>query len=212
MDLTQKTQKQKNESAKKMMLWFGIVSLVMGFAGWTSAYIVSSSRDDWLKNFELPSSFFISTSIILLSSITYYLAIVITRKIKFKDAKGKDDDKDKEIKRKELMPVTLFLLVTLGLGIAFIVLQFNGFSELIGEGYYFTGPTSSITMSYIFLIAVVHIVHVVAGLISLLVVLFNQIKGKYTAEEMLGLELGATFWHFLGILWVYLMLFFYFYR
>jgi len=55
-------------------------------------------------------------------------------------------------------------------------------------------------------------VHVVAGLISLLVVLFNQIKGKYTAEEMLGLELGATFWHFLGILWVYLMLFFYFYR
>ncbi len=193
MDLTQRTQKEKNNSAKKMMLWFGIVSLVMGFAGWTSAYIVSSSRKDWLRDFELPSSFFISTSIIILSSITYHFALQLTRK-----------------GNKQL--ATTLLLTTLGLGILFIVLQFNGFSELIGEGYYFTGPTSSITMSYIFLIAVVHIVHVVAGLISLLVVLFNQRKGKYTAEETLGLELGATFWHFLGILWVYLMLFFYFYR
>ena len=65
-------------------------------------------------------------------------------------------------------------------------------------------------MSYIFLIAFVHILHVVAGLISLLVVLFNQIKGKYTSENFLGLELGATFWHFLDLLWVYLILFMFF--
>jgi len=193
MDLTNRTLKEKNDSAKKMMLWFGIVSLIMGFAGWTSAYIVSSSREDWLKDFDLPASFFLSTSIIILSSFVYHLAIQATKKGNAK-------------------LTTTLLLVTLGMGIVFIVLQFNGFSELIGEGYYFTGPTSSITMSYIFLIAVVHIVHVVAGLISLLVVLTNQLKGKYTAKELLGLELGVTFWHFLGILWVYLMLFFYFYR
>ena len=95
----------------------------------------------------------------------------------------------------------------LGLGIAFIALQFIGFSQLVGQGYYFTGPTSSIKMSYIFLIAAVHIVHVVAGIISLLVVLYNQIKGKYSSEEYLGLSLGATFWHFLDLLWVYLLIF-----
>jgi cytochrome c oxidase subunit 3 len=106
---------------------------------------------------------------------------------------------------------TTWLGITLGLGIVFILMQFGAFSQMIAEGYYFTGPTSSITMSYIFLIAVVHILHVVAGLISLLVVLYNQIRGKYSSQEMLGVELGATFWHFLDFLWVYLILFFYFY-
>ncbi|MEO0901929.1 MAG: cytochrome c oxidase subunit 3, partial [Bacteroidota bacterium] len=103
-----------------------------------------------------------------------------------------------------------FLLTTLGLGIFFIVLQFVGFSQMLENGYYFTGPTSSIKMSYVFLIAAVHIVHVVAGLISLLVVLVQQLRLKYSPENMLGLELGATFWHFLDILWVYLILFMYF--
>lgn len=188
MDLTQGTNKEKNDRAKKMMLWFGIVSLIMAFAGWTSAYIVSSKRDDWLQNIDMPSSFYISTIIIVLSSVTYILA-------------------KKAIQKDARKACTNWLLLTLGLGIAFIGFQFNGFSQLVAQGYYFTGPTSSIKMSYIFLIAVVHIVHVVAGIISLLVVLFNQIKGKYSSKEFLGLSLGATFWHFLDLLWVYLILF-----
>lgn len=188
MDLTQGTDKDKDARAKKMMLWFGIVSLLMGFAGWTSAYIVSSSREDWIQGLELPSFFYISTVLILISSLTYIWA---------KKAVVKADSK---------LSTTL-LVVTLGLGIAFIALQFMGFQQMLDNGYYFTGPTSSIKMSYIFLIAAVHIAHVVAGLISLLTVLYNQIKGKYTSEEYLGMSLGATFWHFLGLLWLYLVLF-----
>ncbi|MCM4169309.1 manganese efflux pump MntP [Arenibacter antarcticus] len=191
MDLTQGTKKEKNERAKKMMLWFGIVSLIMGFAGWTSAYIVSSSREDWADNVALPSSFLASTIVIIISSFTYWLA---------KKAIANDSHKQ----------CANWLLLTLGLGIAFVILQFNGFSQMIADGYYFTGPTSSIKMSYVFLIAAVHIVHVVAGLISLLVVISNHFKKKYSSKEMLGLELGATFWHFLDILWVYLILFMYF--
>ncbi len=191
VDLTQGTPQEKKNRAKKMMLWFGIVSLIMAFAGWTSAYIVSSKRKDWLDTIELPQAFFISTVIIVLSSLTYILA---------KAAVKKDDQKK----------TTLWLLVTLGLGIVFIVLQFYGFSQMLETGYYFTGPTSNIKMSYIFLIAFVHILHVVAGLLSLLVVLFNQVRGKYKADNLLGLELGATFWHFLDILWVYLILFMFF--
>lgn len=193
MDLTQGTQKEKNDRAKKMMLWFGIVSLLMGFAGWTSAYIVSSSREDWLQDFTLPTAFFTSTLVIIISSVTYHFA--------------KKSEAEKHHSR-----ATTLLLVTLALGILFIGLQFYGFSQMIGQGYYFTGPTSSITLSYVFLIAVVHIVHVVAGIISLLVVIYRQRKGKYAGGELLGMELGITFWHFLGALWLYLILFFYFFR
>lgn len=192
MDLTQGTERDKHVRARKMMLWFGIVSLIMGFAGWTSAYIVSSSREDWMTDFELPQAFLYSTIILVLSSVTYILA-------------------KRAIKNEKQKSCTQWLVITMLLGIGFILLQFQGFSEMIGQGYYFTGPTSNITMSYVFLIAAVHIAHVVAGLISLLVVLVNQLRGKYSVQDYLGLELGATFWHFLDLLWIYLILFFYFF-
>ena len=102
------------------------------------------------------------------------------------------------------------LLVTLFLGITFIYCQLSGFQEIIDLGYNFTGPTSNITMSYIYIIAAVHILHVVAGMICLLVVIYNHFKQKYSAENMLGLELAATFWHFVDILWFYLFFFLYF--
>jgi len=191
MDLTQSTQKEKNDRAKKMMLWFGIVSLVMGFAGWTSAYIVSSSRDDWASDLQLPQSFYISTAILICSSLTYILA-------------------KKSIKEGKRSMGTNWLWATLALGVTFIVFQFRGFSEMVSQGYYFTGPTSSIKLSYVFLIAAVHIVHVAAGIISLSVVIYNQVRGKYSSEEYLGVSLGATFWHFLDILWLYLLGFMYF--
>ena len=191
MDLTQATAQEKNSRAKKMMLWFGLVSLIMGFAGWTSAYIVSSKRADWISDLQLPQAFVWSTVTIVLSSLTYILA-------------------KRAVKQNNQGQGRLMLGITLALGLFFIVLQFIGFSQMLENGYYFTGPTSNIKMSYVFLIAAVHIVHVVAGLISLLVVMFQQFRGKYTSENMLGLELGATFWHFLDLLWVYLILFMYF--
>ncbi|KJD35516.1 cytochrome oxidase subunit III [Tamlana sedimentorum] len=191
MDLTQGTPQEKNIRAKKMMLWFGIISLIMSFAGWTSAFVVSSSRPDWLEGFKLPNAFIISTVVIIISSITFLLA---------KNAVKKDN--------KGL--TTIWLVVTLILGVIFIFNQFQGFQEIINLGYNFTGPTSNVTMSYIYLIAVVHILHVVVGLICLLVVVYNHLRGKYSATNKLGFDLAATFWHFIDILWVYLFLFLYF--
>ncbi len=191
MDLTQGTVEEKNSRAKKMMLWFGIISLVMSFAGWTSAFIVSSTREDWLHNFQLPDAFWISVIVIIISSITLLLA-------------------KRALKQGQRQQTTLWLIVTFVLGIVFIVNQFLGFNQILDEGYNFTGPTSNITMSYIFLIAFVHIVHVAAGLICLLVVIYNHFKQKYNAKEMLGFELASNFWHFVDILWVYLFFFLYF--
>ncbi|TXE06361.1 heme-copper oxidase subunit III [Seonamhaeicola algicola] len=191
MDLTQGTAKQKNERAKKMMLWFGIISLIMSFMGWTSAFIVSSSRPDWLKDFQLPNAFIISTALIIISSLTFILA-------------------KKALKQNNRALTTILLLATLILGVAFVFFQFKAFQQIINLGYNFTGPTSNVTMSYIYLIAVMHILHVAAGLISVIVVIYNHFKQKYTQENMLGFELSATFWHFVDILWVYLLLFLYF--
>ncbi|MBD0833473.1 cytochrome c oxidase subunit 3 [Aestuariibaculum sediminum] len=193
MDLTQGTTEEKTVRAKKMMLWFGIISLVMSFAGWTSAFIVSSSRPDWLKDFQLPNAFIISTVVIVLSSVTFLLA-------------------KQALKKENRTGTMLWLVVTLILGIVFIYNQFVGFQQIIDLGYNFTGPTSNVTMSYVYVIAVMHILHVVAGLICLLVVIYNHFKQKYSATNMLGFELAATFWHFVDILWVYLFLFLYFVR
>ena len=77
MDLTQGSVEEKNNRAKKMMLWFGIISLVMSFAGWTSAFIVSSTREDWLHDFRLPDAFWISVAVILISSFTLLLAYLL---------------------------------------------------------------------------------------------------------------------------------------
>ena len=193
MDLTQGTAEEKNDRAKKMMLWFGIVSLVMSFGGLTSAVIVSSKRPDWLKDFQLPNAFIVSTIVIVISSFTFILA---KRALKSGNHKA----------------TSLWLFTTLILGVVFIFNQFSGFQRIIDLGYNFTGPTSNVTMSYIYLIAIVHILHVVVGLICLLVVIYNHFKQKYNPTNMLGFDLAVTFWHFIDILWVYLFLFLYFVR
>lgn len=191
MDFTEGTFQEKHNRAKKMMLWFGIISLIMSFAGWTSAFVVSSTREDWLQDFQLPNAFIISTVFVLISSVTFMLA-------------------QKALKNNQRQLTTIWLFVTLALGIAFIANQFNGFNQIIAMGYNFTGPTSNVTMSYIYLIAMVHIVHVIAGLICILVVIYNHFKQKYNADQLLGFELAATFWHFIDVLWLYLFLFLYF--
>jgi cytochrome c oxidase subunit 3 len=188
MDLTQGTHEEKTGRAKKMMLWFGIISLVMSFAGWTSAFVVSSTRPDWVVDFKLPNAFVISTVLIILSSVTFFLA-------------------KRALKNNNRSLTTSMLFATLALGIGFIINQFIGFQQIINLGYNFTGPTSNVTMSYVYLIAMVHILHIAVGLICLLVVIYNHFKQKYSSEDMLGLELASTFWHFVDILWVYLFLF-----
>lgn len=187
------TEREKIARSKKMMLWFGIVSLIMGFAGWTSAYIVSSSREDWLSDLSLPTEFYYSALVLLVSSLSYIMA-------------------KKAVKEDRAQQGTLYLVATFLLGVLFVSLQISGFYTFIDLGYYFTGPTSNVTVSFIYIIAVMHIVHLIAGFISLSVVIYNQIRGKYDSQNLLGLELGATFWHFLDLLWIYLVLFFHFFN
>ncbi len=192
MELNEKEIRLKTIKAKKMMLLFSMLSIAMTFAGLTSAYIVSKARPDWLKDFELPFAFVISTVVIFLSSISISIA-------------------KKNVKKNDVSKTTLWLFVTFGLGIIFITSQFSGFNELIGLGYFFTGAQSTITTSFLYVLTVLHLAHLFAGLIVLIVVIINNYKNKYKIEK-LGFELAVTFWHFLGILWLYLFIFLYFFR
>jgi len=184
---------KKNKRAIKMMVWLGIASLFMTFAGFTSAFIVSKSREDWILNFDLPTAFSFSLFIIITSSLSLILA-------------------RRELLRNNFRSTTIYLTITFVLGVIFIISQFIGFNEIIENGYHFTGPTSTITTSFIFLIAFVHLVHVAAGLLVLLFVIYRNIKRKYSTNNILGFELASIFWHFVDILWIYLFLFLVFFR
>jgi cytochrome c oxidase subunit 3 len=194
--IEEKALKQEYVVAKKKslkpMLWVSMISMVMFFAGLTSAYVISMKRDDWVS-FDLPDAFYISTILIILSSITLILA--------------------QRFLKKDNRQLSLILtVITLFLGIGFIWQQYVGFNQLKSVGLFFTGPESTVSTSFIIGITFMHILHLIAGVIVLLVVIYNHFKYKYKSDDMLGFELGAIFWHFVDILWIYLFFFFYFIR
>ncbi|CAD0002724.1 cytochrome c oxidase subunit 3 [Flavobacterium salmonis] len=195
MEITMKIseeQLQKSKSAKLILL-FAMVSMTMMFAGLTSAFVVSKSRADWLKDFQMPTAFYWSTLVIIGCSVTFYLA-------------------KKAIEKGNRSATSAFLLATFALGIAFVILQFRGFGQIIESGYYMTGQGSSITTTFLYVIALMHLLHLAGGLISLLIIIYNHFKQKYNPSQTLGIELGAMYWHFLDLLWVLLFLFLYFFK
>ena len=193
MDLAMEEQAVKQYKAKKMMLWVGMISMAMTFAGLTSAYVVSSSRADWLSQFKIPGSFTISTLFILLSSFSFYLA-------------------KKSLLSKNIRATKILILTTFMLALLFVYFQFRGFADIIAQGYYFTGAESSITTSFLYVLVLLHLAHLFAGIIALLVVYFRLVRGSYSGSNTLGFELAHLFWHFLDILWIYLYLFVLLYR
>jgi cytochrome c oxidase subunit 3 len=195
MEITMTREEHQSRTARsyKMILLFAIISMVMMFAGLTSAFIVSKSRVDWLKDFDFPSAFFGSTVVIIGCSLTIHLA-------------------KKAIQKNNRGMATAFLWSTLVLGLLFVALQFVGFSQLIAMGYYPTGASSVITTTFLYVIAFVHLLHLTGGVISLLIVIYNHFKQKYNSVQTLGIELAAIYWHFLDLLWLCLFVFLYFFK
>lgn len=193
MEMTTQEHDARKARSYKLILLFAMVSMFMMFAGLTSAFVVSKSRVDWLKDFQLPTPFFISTVVIMLGSLTFHLA-------------------KKSIQKEDRKATTLYLWITLFIGILFFFLQFQGFGQIVKSGYFFTGSQSSITTTFLYVVTVVHLAHLFGGLISLLIIIYNHFKQKYNSTQTLGIELGAMYWHFLDLLWVYLFLFLYFFK
>jgi cytochrome c oxidase subunit 3 len=195
MGVTMTVDEHKARTARsyKLILLFAMVSMTMMFAGLTSAFVVSKSRVDWLKDFQLPTAFYISTIVIIGCSVTFHLA-------------------KKAIQKDNKSLTTTLLLATLALGVLFVILQFVGFGQIVESGYYFTGAESSITTTFLYIVTLMHLLHLAGGLISLLIIIYNHFKQKYNSSQTLGIELGAMYWHFLDFLWVYLFVFLYFFK
>ncbi len=181
----------KRKSAKAL-LWIGIISMIMFWAGLTSAYIVRQNAGNWLL-FNVPEMFFISTAVIILSSIVF---LYVQSAVKKNNTKG----------------IIWGTLTTLILGFIFMVCQYKGWGDLFEKGVVLGGKYSNPSGSFFILFILAHWAHLLGGIISLSVVLINSLRKKYTAENALGIELCGLYWHFLSVLWVYLFLFLYFIR
>jgi cytochrome c oxidase subunit 3 len=184
--------KEAERKTAKPLLYIGIISIVMLFAGLTSAYVVRADNGNWLV-FQLPSIAIISTAIIVTSSLTMFVAQMAIKKDKY-------------------ALTSLALFITLALGVAFFFTQIEAWKQLTAQGIYFVGKYSNAAGSFLYLIALVHLLHMIGGLIALSVSLTKALLKKYSSSDFLGIELTAIYWHFLDLLWVYLFLFLYFYR
>ena len=173
----------------KPLLWIGIVSILMLFAGLTSAYIVSKADGGWLQ-FELPKMFYLSTVIIIISSISMNYALI-------------------SAKRNNINNIKIALAFTLILGLGFVFSQFMAWKTLVGQEVFLVGNVAG---SFLYVLSGMHLAHLAGGIISLSVVLSEALKEQYNSQNKLGLELCSIYWHFLDVLWVYLFLFLVFTR
>ncbi|WP_162055736.1 cytochrome c oxidase subunit 3 [Pontibacter pamirensis] len=171
----------------KFSLWLIIISIIMMFAAFTSAYIVRREEGNWLE-FDLPNILLINTIIIVLSSITMQMALNAAKKNNLKQLK-------------------FMLLGTLILGIAFLIGQWNGWADLVQNNIYFGGTGSNPAGSFLYVLTGVHGFHLITGLIFVAITFFSSLKYKVHSKNMLRIQLCTTYWHFLGGLWLYLYIF-----
>ena len=178
--------------AKRQLLYWSMASMVIFFAAFCSYYMVIHGNGGWLT-FDLPSLFYVSTAIIIVSSGTMYWA-------------------QQAIKSGNLSSVKMGLMLTFILGLAFCFIQMQAWKALAASGIFFAGKQSTLSGSILYVITFMHFLHIIAGLIALFFTQLAALRGKYSAEKHLGLTLCAIFWHFLDILWVILFLFLYSFR
>lgn len=189
-------QQAKNQKLdpRKFNVWLLMVGSIMLFAGLTSAFIVRKAEGDW-EMFRLPVQFGYSLIVALLGSLSMFVA--------FRAAKNDSI---------RLTQVTLML--TLILGTLFVIFQFLGWQDLAGRGVFFVPEAGagrgSISGSFVIMLAAVHLAHLVGGLIFVLVVFIKSLMLQVHKKNLLSIDLCNTYWHFVGLLWVYLYLFLYF--
>lgn len=190
------TLKEQRKKAAKPLLFISIAGLAMMFAGLTSGYVVSRTSQivegDWLE-FALPNIFYASTVIVVLISFLLHFALV-------------------SIKNNSIGRSNLLLAVATILGIVFVVFQLMGWNELRDEGIYFTGEGSNTAGSWVYVITLLHLLHLIAGIIVLIVTSIKSNLGHYNSQDFLGIDLCATYWHFVDVLWVFLFIFLSIYR
>ena len=184
--VTIENKKQGGINPQLFALWVGMGSIIMMFTGWTSAYIVKHAAGNWLE-FGLPSMFYVSTAVIILSSIALHISYISYKKQNESMYKG-------------------MLVLTFILGLAFIAFQWQGWHQLFDMG---VDLKANVAGSFTYLITGAHAVHVLGGIAALTVAMIHafSLKFRYKEERKNRFRLVLQYWHFVGVLWIYIVLF-----
>jgi len=174
---------------QKFAMWLAIATMVMMFAGFTSGYVVRRAQGQW-DVLQLPPIFIASTVVIILSSLAMHFSI-------------------KAFKKEAFSKFRTLLLSALVLGIAFSVMQLTGFYEMHEQNVKISGNPSG---SFLYIIAGIHLLHIVGGIICIVYQLIKTRHNTTSKDKVVGLEIVGTYWHFVDFLWIYLYLFFTFFR
>lgn len=177
-------EQRKKIHPHKFTLWVAIASISMMFAGVTSAYIVKKDQANWLS-FELPKTFWYSTVVIIVSSITIFLA-------------------QRKFKSREMSLYRGLLTATFVLGLLFVVLQTIGFFELAKTGLTLQ---KNVSVSFLYVIVGLHALHVIGGVIALMLMFVKAFSKSLKSYDSVPIEVMATYWHFVDVLWIYLLVF-----
>jgi cytochrome c oxidase subunit III len=177
-------EQRKKIHPHKFTLWIGIGSILMMFAGLTSAYIVKRNQANWVT-FDLPLAFWYSTAAIVLSSVTIFLA-------------------GRSFKAREMKQYRNLILTTIILGVVFIILQVIGFKELIGQGL---GLGKKVSVDFLWIIVLLHGAHVIGGIVALIVRFIKAFSNTTRNYTTVPVDVISTYWHFVDALWLYLLVF-----
>ncbi|MCB0607283.1 MAG: cytochrome c oxidase subunit 3 [Lewinellaceae bacterium] len=182
-----KTNTRNKIHPHKFALWAACAGIVMMFASLTSAYLVRQAAGNWLE-FRLPEIFFASTGAIVASSLTLHGSYLAFMRGNAGLYRG-------------------LMVATVILGLAFLVLQYEGWQALVDIGVPLkTNPSGD----FIYVISGLHAAHVLGGIGVLTVALLHafMLEYKVTPNRKVRFELTLTYWHFVDALWVYLLVFF----
>ncbi|RYD82783.1 MAG: cytochrome oxidase subunit III [Sphingobacteriales bacterium] len=177
---------QYSMESQKFTLWVFLVTVTMLFAAFTSAMIVG--REDAIATgkwqfYDIPFVFTISTIIIVMSSVSMQWAYITAKR------------NDIENNRRALW-------ITLLLGLGFVATQIIGYKTLIANEIFLAGNNRG--ASFFYVISGVHLLHIIAGVFILIATIFSAYKYRVHSKNLLRINLCTTYWHFIGVLWVYL--------
>lgn len=191
---------RKRIHPQKFAMWIAIASIAMMFAGFTSGYMVRKAQDNW-RFFQMPVIFWVSTACIILSSVTLTMGV-------------------KAFKSRRMQQYRTLITLTLLLGVLFGVCQAFGFYQLYHQPQLvnISGTVEQVAKtvrvdgnpseSFLFIITGMHLLHILGGIVALVIVFFRAYRTNLKVYNATGLEIVATYWHFVDILWIYLFVFF----
>ena len=172
----------------KFLVWLIIIASIMLFGAITSAIVVRSADGNW-ASFNIPTHFYISTLIVLLSSVTVQLGYI-------------------NAKKDNLLQTKIFVGLTFVLGLVFILTNYQGWMALSDAGFALSNDmVGGQSASFFHFATYLHAAHVILGLLLLILTFTRIFQFKVHRKNLLMINISTTYWHFVDILWIYLFLF-----